>query len=213
MRMHVSLFAVVVLASACADANSVPAGSSATVASFSDYDAGAVAGGPGANQHFALGSAPNDSLLGAMNQDVGSDGAELPPGSGTVAQGAALYAVQCALCHGKKGEGMPPAFPQLTGRDAKAEKFLFATDPKLPHTIGNYWPYATTLFDYIKRAMPLTAPGSLTDNETYALSAYLLAANEVIADTVTLAAAGLRKIRMPYLDRFVPDDRKPNAGK
>jgi cytochrome c len=204
--------AVAVLVSACADGGSARTDASATT-SFSAYDAGAVAGGPGAKQHFALGIAASDSLLKVINQDVGSDGAELPSGSGTVAQGAALFAAQCAQCHGKKGEGMPPAFPQLVGRDPKAEKFLFANDPKLPHTIGNYWPYATTLFDYIKRAMPLTAPGSLTDDETYALSAYLLAANEVIADTVTLDAAGLRKIRMPYLDRFVPDDRKPGVAR
>jgi cytochrome c len=176
---------------------------------FAAYDAGAVPGGPGAHQRFGIGGATSDSLLTAMNHDVGADGAELPMGKGTVSEGAALFSAQCAMCHGKKGEGLAPAFPQLIGRDPKAEKFLFATDPKLPHTIGNYWPYATTLFDYIKRAMPLLAPGSLTDAQVYALSAYLLAANDVIADSATLDAAALRRVRMPYLDRFVPDDRKP----
>ena len=176
------------------------------------YDAGAVPGGPGANQRFEIGRAAPESLLMAMNHDIGSDGDELPAGHGTVSEGAALFASQCAMCHGKKGEGMAPAFPQLIGRDPKAEKFLFATDPKLPHTIGNYWPYATTLFDYIKRAMPLLAPGSLTDGQVYALTAYLLATNDVIADTTTLDATALRRVRMPYLDRFVPDDRKPGPA-
>ena len=183
--------------------------SSASPATFASYDAGAVPGGPGAKQQYALGQSANASQLAAMNQDVGPDGAELPAGSGSVSQGAALYATQCAQCHGKKGEGMAPVSPQLVGRDPSAEKFQFANNPKLVHTIGNYWPYATTLFDYIKRSMPLLAPGSLTDDQVYALSAYLLAANEVIADTVTLDAAALRKVRMPYQDRFVPDDRKP----
>ncbi|MBL0173563.1 MAG: c-type cytochrome [Gemmatimonadaceae bacterium] len=187
-------------------------GTSATSgASFADYDAGAVPGGPGAKKAYALGHAVVDSQLATMNLDVGSDGTELPIGSGTVAQGAALYATQCAQCHGKKGEGMVPAYPQLIGRDPKAEKFPFANDPKLPHTIGNYWPYATTLFDYIRRAMPHVAPGSLTDDQVYALSAYLLAENDVIADTATLDAASLRQVRMPYRDRFVPDDRKPGS--
>lgn len=164
--------------------------------------------GTGSGARYALGRAAVDAQVAVMDHDVGSDGAELPAGRGTVAQGATLYAAQCAMCHGKAGEGMAPAFPPLVGRDPKAERFPFANDPRLPHTIGNYWPYATTLFDYIKRAMPLAAPGSLTDDQVYALSAYLLAANDVIPDTATLDAAALRQVRMPYRDRFVPDDRK-----
>lgn len=164
---------------------------------------------PATVEHYGLGIAATDSAIAAMNHDVGSDGAELPAGQGTVAQGAVLYALQCAQCHGKNGEGMSPALPALVGRDPKGEQFRFANDPKLVHTIGNYWPYATTLFDYIKRAMPLNAPGSLTDNDVYALTAHLLAANAIIPDTTTLDAASLRKVKMPYRDRFVPDDRKP----
>lgn len=156
---------------------------------------------------YSLGRPATDSEVALMNRDVGPDGAELPAGQGTVAQGTALFATQCASCHGKVGEGMAPAYPQLVGRDPKAEQFVFATDPKLAHTIGNYWPYATTLFDYIRRAMPLTAPGSLSDDQVYALSAYLLAANKVIPDTATLDAAKLRRVQMPYRDRFVRDDR------
>jgi len=178
---------------------------------FADYDAGAVPGGPGAEKRYALGRAVTARELALMDLDIGAEGAELPSGRGSVAEGAVLYAGQCAMCHGKEGEGMAPAFPALIGRDPKAEQFVFATDPKLPRTIGNYWPYAATLFDYIKRAMPLTAPGSLTDDQVYALSAYLLAANGVIADSAVLDAAALRQVRMPYRDRFVPDDRKPES--
>jgi cytochrome c len=103
---------------------------------------------------------------------------------------------------------MEPAYPALIGRPANAEGFRWSSDPKLVRTIGNYWSHAPSLFDYVKRAMPLTAPGSLTDDQVYALTAYLLAANEVLPRTATLDAAALRAVKMPYADRFVPDDRK-----
>ena len=160
---------------------------------------------------YGIGKPATDSAVAAMNYDISGEGAELPAGRGTVAEGTALYAAQCAQCHGKNGEGAGPGLPALVGRDPKGEQFQFANDPKLVHTIGNYWPYATTLFDYIKRAMPLNAPGSLADSEVYALTAYLLAANAVIPDTTSLDAATLRAVRMPYRDRFVADDRKPGA--
>ena len=119
-------------------------GGDTALASFVNYDAGAVAGGPGAAKRYALGRTTGSSDLAKMNVDVGGDGIELPTGRGSVAAGATLYAAQCAMCHGKAGEGIAPVYPALIGRDPKAEKFVFATDPKLPHTIGNYWPYATT---------------------------------------------------------------------
>jgi len=164
---------------------------------------------PADGRRYGIGAPASDSLLGAMDRDIGPDGAELPAGKGTVAEGEALYKAQCAMCHGQRGEGMAPAFPQLVGRPAAAEEFRFAKDPKLPHTIGNYWSHATTLFDYIRRAMPHAAPGSLTDDQVYALSAYLLAMNDVIPRDATLDAASLRAVKMPYADRFVPDDRSP----
>lgn len=209
MRTSLRIFCV---AAALAMALSACARGETSQQTFASYDAGAVPGGPGASQHFGIGHAPVDSMLAAMNHDVGSTGAELPAGKGSVAEGAVLYAAQCAQCHGKNGEGVAPAFPALIGRDSAAENFRFATNPKLVHTIGNYWPYATTVFDYVKRAMPLASPGSLTDNQVYALTAYLLAANAIIADTATLDAATLRLVKMPYRDRFVPDDRKPHSG-
>lgn len=188
-------------------------GSSAAPVRFADYDAGAVAGGPGAGKRYRLGGAATSATIAKMDRDIGPDGAELPAGKGSVAEGGALYKAQCAMCHGVNGEGMAPAFPRLSGRDAAAEGFKFASDPKLPHSIGNYWSHATALFDYIRRAMPHTAPGSLTDDQVYALTAYLLAVDDVIAKDATLDARALRAVKMPYADRFVPDDRRPNAPK
>lgn len=174
----------------------------------------AAAGGTqGPDIRYAIGKPASDSLIAAMNHDVGPDGAELPAGSGTFTEGAALYAAQCAQCHGVKGQGMAPAFPQLLGRDPKAENFTFANDPQLVRTIGNYWPYASTLFDYIKRAMPLMTPGSLTDSQVYSLVVFLLAKDQVIAATTVMDAAALRAVKMPYQDRFVPDDRKAGTVK
>lgn len=216
MRASFSGIAVAALVlAACGERAGPPGGAVSTAdaatpaATFTDYDAGAVPGGPGAGKRYGLGTAAARTHVAAMDRDIGPEGVELPAGRGTVAEGAELYRTQCAMCHGQKGEGMLPAFPTLVGRDPKAEGFAFANDPKLEHTIGNYWSHATTLFDYIRRAMPLLAPGSLTDDQVYALTAYLLAVNDVIPDSTTLDAAGLRAVKMPYADRFVPDDRKP----
>lgn len=185
-----------------------PPAAATTPAAFADYDAGAVPGGPGRDKRYGFGRKPSGAEVARWNLDVGPDGAELPRGKGSVAEGEALYQAQCMVCHNRNGEGMPPLYPAIIGRDPKAEGFHFANDPKLVKTIGNYWPYATTVFDYVKRAMPLTAPGSLTDNQVYALTAYLLSANKVIPTDAVLDADALRAIKMPYADKFVPDDRR-----
>lgn len=159
-------------------------------------------------RHYGLGRAATPAEVAALNVDVGPDGEGLPAGSGTAALGADLYQKKCSMCHGPKGLGMPPAFPLLISRDPKAEGFKFASDPKLPKSIGNYWPNATTVFDYVRRAMPLLQPGSLTNDEVYSLTAYLLAANEVIPMSATLDSASLTQVKMPYRDKFVVDDRR-----
>jgi mono/diheme cytochrome c family protein len=159
-------------------------------------------------RHYALGRAAAADEIERWHTDVGPDGAELPPGSGTVDAGAAIFKTKCGSCHGANGEGTPPVYPALVGRDPKGENFVFSTDWKITRTIGNYWPYATTVFDYVRRAMPHAQPGSLTNNEVYALTAYLLAANQVIPMNSTLDAAALRAVKMPYVDRFVRDDRR-----
>ena len=141
----------------------------------------------------------------AWDIDVMPDGTGLPPGSGAASQGAAIYARKCAACHGKTGTEGP--FDRLVGREPR-EHFPFGRDPRLVKTIGNYWPYATTLYDYINRAMPLDAPGSLKPNEVYSLVAFLLSRNEIIADTAVMNAATLPRVVMPAHDRFVTDTRR-----
>jgi cytochrome c len=211
MKRTAAALVTVACLAACGGGSNAAA--DATNASFASYDAGAVPGGPGAKASYGLGHAAADSAIAAMNQDIGQDGAELPAGSGTVARGVVVYAAQCSQCHGAKGEGLP-TFPKLVGRDstgAPEPEFQFATTNKTK-TIGNYWPHATTVFDYIKRAMPFAAPGSMSDDDVYAVTAYLLSANAIIPDTVTLDAAALRAVRMPARDKFVSDNRKPNAA-
>jgi cytochrome c len=157
-----------------------------------------------------LGHAASDSEIAAVNIDVNADGEGLPPGSGTHAAGAVVYASMCASCHGAKGEGVAPN-PRLIGRDPK-EGFPFGNDVKLAKTVGNYWPYATTLYDYIHRSMPFAAPGSMKPNEIYGVIAFLLAENEIIPKDAVIDAKSLPKVKMPARDRFVADDRKDGAN-
>jgi S-disulfanyl-L-cysteine oxidoreductase SoxD len=197
-RMNSAIACIALLAlAACSRGADVPSASTASGA-FTGANA----------RRFGLGRTATDSEIVARDIDVGPDGAGLPHGSGSAAIGADLFQKKCSMCHGPKGQGMPPVFPQLIGRDAKAEGFRFWTDPKLPHTIGNYWPHATTIFDYVRRAMPFLQPGSLTNDEVYSLTAFLLASNDVIPMTATLDSASLMQVKMPYRDRFVPDNRR-----
>ena len=161
---------------------------------------------------YGIGTPATPAEVAALNNDASPSGAGLPPGNGDAASGATLYNAQCASCHGAKGEGVPgnPAGPALIGREPR-EGFGFGNDPKLVRTVGNYWPEATTLFDYIKRTMPLTAAGSLTDNEVYSLTAYLLVANEILPAGATLDSASLMAVKMPAKDRFVRDNRRGGA--
>lgn len=154
---------------------------------------------------LGLARAPTAEELAAWNISVNPSGSNLPPGQGTVAEGKAVFAAKCSMCHGDAGQGMPPAYPQLVGKDPT--DFSFDNDFKITHTIGNYWPYATTLYDYINRAMPLTAPGSLTAPEIYSLVAYLLAANGVVGDDAVMNATTLPAVKMPAREHFVVDDR------
>lgn len=159
--------------------------------------------------HFRLGRPATTAEVAAWNGDVGPEGLELPAGRGSARDGAAIYRTQCAACHGAEGQGLAPLYPALVGRDPRGEDFAFALEPSVPRTIGNYWSHATTLYDYIRRAMPLYTPGSLSADETYAVTAYLLAANRVIPDSAVLDAAALRAVQMPARDRFTSDTRSP----
>ncbi len=163
---------------------------------------------------YALGTPVDSARLKAIDIDVDPSGASLPAGSGNATTGLVVYASKCASCHGAKGEGRAaspgiPAAPRIVGREPR-DGFPFGRDPKLVKTVGNYWPYATTVYDYVHRAMPINAPGTLTPDETYAIVAWLLAENEIIPRDAEMNATTLPAVKMPAAGRFVVDDR---AGK
>ncbi len=126
---------------------------------------------------------------------IGPDGAGLPPGSGTPAQGEAIYSTKCIACHGLQGAGT--VNDRLVGGQGTL------TSPAPIKTIGSYWPYATTVFDYVRRAMPYPAPHSLTDPEVYAITAYLLSLNGVIGKDAVMDAKTLPQVRMPNRGNFI----------
>ncbi len=152
-------------------------------------------------QRFGHGRAATAAEIAALDIDVSPDGTGLPLGQGTGAGGAAVYAAKCAACHGADGEGVQGVGDRLVGREP-------IDSTGWNRTIGNYWPYATSVFDYIRRAMPFDRPGSLTDEEVYALTAYLLHLNEIIPADAVMNAQTLPQVRMPARGRFVLDDRE-----
>lgn len=144
--------------------------------------------------------APAD--LAPWDISIGPDGAGLPPGSGTATQGEAIYVAKCQACHGEKGAGKP--------NDALVGGMGSLAPDKAPvKTVGSFWPYATTLFDYVRRAMPFQESQSLTGDELYAVSAYILHLNGIIGANDALDAQSLPRIRMPNRDGFVPFPRNP----
>lgn len=153
---------------------------------------------------FGLGRAATADEIRRLDIDVMPNGQGLPAGRGTVAEGAATYAAKCASCHGKSGEGA--AFDRLVGTDA-GDNFAFGREPGLVRAIGNYWPYASTLFDYTARSMPFMQPGSLSASEVYGLVAYLLAENKIVGADAVMDKTTLPKVVMPAHGRFVRDNR------
>ena len=157
---------------------------------------------------LGLGRRATPDEIRALDIDAAPDGHGLPEGHGTAADGASIYAAKCAGCHGSKGEG--GSAERLVGLNAGGS-FAYATDGKLIRTVGSYWPYATTLYDYTYRAMPFTQPGTLTPDETYGLVAYLLTLNGLIREGAVMDKSTLPKVVMPALEHFVPDNRKGGA--
>lgn len=152
-----------------------------------------------AGEKYGIGHPITATQLTSWDINVFADGANLPPGSGTVAHGKNLYAQQCASCHGINAEGG-------TG-DKLSGGIGTLTSAKPVKTVGSFWPYAPTLFDYIRRAMPLNAPQSLSNEQVYAVTAYVLHLNGLVAENAALDAKSLAAIRMPNRDGFVPDPR------
>ena len=149
-----------------------------------------------AQQGPKLGKPISQEDLASWDISIGPDGAGLPAGSGTVKQGEATFAAKCQPCHNEKGAGTPN--DRLVGGQG-----TLAGDKAPIKTVGSYWPYATTLFDYIRRAMPLNESKSLTSDEVYGLVAYLLDLNGVVPEAETMNAQTLPKVAMPNRDGFI----------
>ncbi len=148
---------------------------------------------------FGVGRPPTAAELKAIDIDVTPDGAGLPAGSGTAAAGKDVFARRCETCHGPTGKEGPQ--DQLAGG-----KGSLATSRPLK-TVGSYWPYATTLWDYIRRGMPFDHPGTLTNDEIYSVTAYVLFLNGIVTEQDALTQATLPQIKMPNRDGFVADPR------
>lgn len=159
----------------------------------------------GPDSQLALGRSLTPEEIQARDIDIMPDGHGLPSGNGSAAEGKGIYETKCMQCHGVDGKGASAA--ALAGAEDN-NAFPFTTDPHATRTIGNYWPYATTLFDYIRRAMPFDSPGSLNDDEVYAVTAYLLSINNLIDEGAVMNAETLPKVAMPAQHRFTPDTRR-----
>ena len=155
-------------------------------------------GGYQASSPLGLGKSISEDQIRAWNIDIGPSGVGLPAGSGTVAAGEKLYQQQCAACHGDKGQGGPAN--RLVGGGA------LNTD-KPVKTVGSFWPYSTTIFDYIRRAMPHQAPQSLTNDQVYAATAYILYLNKIIPADQVINAKTLPLVKMPNRDGFIPIEK------
>jgi len=152
-----------------------------------------------AQGRYGIGRPATPAEIAGWNIDIDRYGHNLPPGSGSVSHGREVFAQQCAACHGAKGEG--GIGEQLVGGQG-----TLAT-PKPVKTVGSYWPYAPTLFDYIRRAMPQNAPESLSNDDVYAVSAYILSLNGLLSADAILDARILSKVKMPNRKMFVDDPR------
>ena len=149
-----------------------------------------------------IGHSISEGEIANWDIDVSPGNGGLPPGRGSVAEGRAVYAQSCAACHGAEGDD--GSAPKLRGG-----RVSLASSKPLP-TVGSYWPYAETLFDYVRRAMPFDRPGSLTDDQVYAVTTYLLRINDIVAEDAELDATRLPQVHMPNRNGFVPDPRDAN---
>ena len=157
--------------------------------------AGLSAGAESPAESPNLGRPVTPAELAAVELTVFSDGQGLPPGSGDAIRGAALYQERCLACHGARGED------GINDRLAGGRGSIGTDAPVI--TVGSFWPYATTLFDYVRRAMPYIAPGSLSADEVYSLSAYILFLNGVVGEREVIDAESLPRVEMPNADKFI----------
>lgn len=159
-------------------------------------------------KRYDLGRPATSAEIARWDISVRPDGRGLPGGGGSVHEGKEIYANRCQKCHGDVGQGRD-SVPLVGGRGT-------LNSDKPLKTVESYWPYATTLFDYINRAMPFDAPGTLPPGQVYAVSAYVLHLGHIVPDDAVLDAGSLPKVRMPNRDGFVPDPRpdvRPSAAR
>jgi cytochrome c len=156
-----------------------------------------------AAQPYGVGQTATPQQIAGWDIDVRGDGAGLPPGRGAVALGKAIYEARCAACHGGDGEG-GVADPLAGGAGS-------LSTAKPVRTVGSYWPYAPTLFDYVRRAMPFNAPQSLSADQTYAVVGYVLFLNHIVPAQAVMDARSLARIRMPNRNGFIQPDPRPDA--
>ncbi|WP_394841249.1 cytochrome c [Pendulispora brunnea] len=156
---------------------------------------------------YAVGRPATAEEIAARDISVSPTGAGLPAGSGTAAQGRAVYEQRCAGCHGLRGEGVGDDYPALAGGGGT----LATNHPVL--TVGSYWPYATTVWDYIHRAMPYETPGTLRPDEVYAVTAYVLFLNGIVHEDAIIDARTLAAVHMPNRDGFIGDPRPDVAAR
>jgi cytochrome c len=154
-------------------------------------------------QKYGVGRPPTAEEARKWDISVGPDGSGLPEGSGTAAEGKQVYERRCQRCHGAGGAGGDEA-PLVGGQGTLAT-------PKPLKTVGSFWPYATTLFDYVRRAMPFKQPGTLNDAQVYAVTAYVLHLNKIIGENEAMNARSLAAVKMPNREGFTPDPR-PDTG-
>jgi mono/diheme cytochrome c family protein len=147
-----------------------------------------------------IGRTPTKEEIQAWDISAGPDGKGLPPGHGTAKEGAAIFVIKCAACHGPEGEGGKIG-PRLVGTQADLESL---TTLRPVRTVGGYWPFATTVWDYINRAMPRNQGGTLSADEVYALTAFILAKSGIIQEGDIMDAKSLPKVQMPNRNGFVP---------
>lgn len=166
----------------------------AAIAAFAVPSFNAFAQAP---DYANVGRAPTGEEVRAWNIAIGPEGKELPPGSGNAKEGAKIFAAKCAVCHGATAEGTQQG-PRLTG----GQGTLNTLQPV--RTIGSYWPFATTVWDYINRAMPRNNEGTLHPDEVYSLTAFILFRNGIIQENEVMDAKSLPKVRMPNREGFIP---------
>jgi S-disulfanyl-L-cysteine oxidoreductase SoxD len=165
--------------------------------------ASAWAAGPHPPGHYGYGRAPTAAEIAGWAISVRPDGQGLPPGQGNVNDGANIYADQCAACHGTFGEG-EGRFPKLSGGSLKGDR----PEP----TVGSYWPFATTLWDYINSAMPFPSPHVLSADQVYAMTAYILNLNSLVGNDFVANRETLPKVKMPNHDHFIWKDPRPDTN-